>query len=157
MEQIKDFEGLYEIHLNGPDGKPGVFGIKRKKYLSQCLCGKYLSVELHTGKGKNSKRKNIHRLIAEHFINNENNKEYVDHINNDKTDNRIQNLRWVTLSENTHNQKHKGYRYENGKWRSRIRVNGKKKQLGMFNTEEEAKIAYKEASKKYYPNIRTDW
>lgn len=44
--------------------------------------------------------KSQHRLIAEAFIPNPNNYEYVHHINNNRLDNRIENLKWVTPSEN---------------------------------------------------------
>ena len=46
---------------------------------------------------------NVHRLIAINFIPNPDNKPYVDHMNRDKSDNRIENLRWVTALENSHN------------------------------------------------------
>lgn len=41
-----------------------------------------------------------HRLIAEAFISNPNNYEYVHHINNNRLDNRLENLKWVSASEN---------------------------------------------------------
>ena len=41
-----------------------------------------------------------HRLIAEAFVPNPNNYEYVHHINNNRLDNRLENLRWVSASEN---------------------------------------------------------
>ena len=42
----------------------------------------------------------IHRLIAQHYIPNPNNLPLVDHINQVRDDNRIENLRWATVSEN---------------------------------------------------------
>jgi len=47
----------------------------------------------------------VHRLVAELFIPNPENKPEVDHINRNRNDNRVQNLRWATRSENMKNMK----------------------------------------------------
>ena len=45
----------------------------------------------------------VHRLVAIHYIPNPDNKPEVDHINQDRSDNRLENLRWVTSLENSEN------------------------------------------------------
>lgn len=54
-----------------------------------------------------------HRLVASQFIDNPNNLSFVDHINHDRTDNRIENIRWVSNSTNNFNKSsNKGIQYE---------------------------------------------
>ena len=71
------------------------------KILKPCITDGYLSVSLYTH--KKMTKHHIHRLILVHFISNPENKPCVDHINRIRTDNRIENLRWVTHFENSQN------------------------------------------------------
>jgi hypothetical protein len=94
-----------------------------------------------------------HQLMGLHFIPNPENYKQIDHINGIKDDNRIENLRWVSRSQNQRNIKklkntsslyfgvcwHK----RDKKWVTEIRINGKINHLGYFTTELEAFNAWK--------------
>lgn len=91
----------YPNYLIYEDGK--VYSKKTKRYLkSGIIKTGYKCVVLCNKDGKR-KTYQIHRLLAEHYIPNPENKPCVDHINRDRKDNRIINLRWVTYSENSQN------------------------------------------------------
>jgi hypothetical protein len=84
----------------------------------------------------------------------------IDHINNDKLDNRVSNLRIVTVSQNAINrpfQKNnesgfKGvfWQSKNNKWRAQINCNKKRISLGMFKNPKEAALFYNQAAIKYF-------
>lgn len=87
--------------------------------------------------------------------------EMIDHINGNKSDNRLCNLREATRGQNLANRhslaRHNtsGFRgvsprKDNGKWRATIRDGKKIRSLGSFNTKEEAKSAYDTAFKEKY-------
>lgn len=59
-------------------------------------------IEIYDKEGnKKRKRASVHRLVAQAFVPNPGNKEVVDHIDGNKVNNRAENLRWVTVQENT--------------------------------------------------------
>jgi hypothetical protein len=96
-KEIKGYEGLYEVSSEGRvkslGRKPGI--------MRPGLSNGYLKVGL-TKDGIRS-RFRVHRLVAEAFIPNPDNKPEVDHINGDRKDNRVENLRWMTHQENNNN------------------------------------------------------
>ena len=87
-------------------------------------------------------------------------KNQLDHINEIKTDNRIENLREATHSQNmrnyTHNVKNtSGYKNvvwskKSSKWQVGLRVNGKKKHIGLFNSINEAVEAAQSARQQFH-------
>jgi hypothetical protein len=90
----------------------------------------------------------VHRLVAEAFIENPFDLPYVDHINRIKSDNRAENLRWVTPHMNSKNKKgshsvHTGVHWSKplNKWVASI-------DLGYYDTEEDAMLSYDAASSK---------
>lgn len=82
------------------DGR--IFNQKGRQLIPQLNPNGYLGINLMSG-GKRKKFL-IHRLIAQKFIPNPNNKPCINHKNGIKTDNRIENLEWVTYKENTHHR-----------------------------------------------------
>lgn len=92
----------------------------------------------------------IHRLIAIHFIPNPDNKPFIDHIDNNRLNNSIENLRWVSVQENSQNRKknikgtsiYKGVCFSKNKWISQIQINKKHIHLGYFTDEKDAGYAY---------------
>lgn len=82
--------------------------------------------------------------------------EQIDHIDGDKLNNRISNLRPATQAQNNQNRAHQrgpnslGASFVKGKWRARIKVNGKGIFLGHFNSKEDAHAAYAKAKTLYH-------
>lgn len=86
----------------------------------------------------------VHRLVAEAFIINESKKPCVNHKNGVKTDNRVENLEWVTYLENHNHSVNIGIQNNNGE------LNGKSKLTsGIVKEILDSDISYPKLGKKY--------
>lgn len=108
-KDVKGYEGYYQVSNLGR-----VKGVERfvrqgnsirhvKERLVKIYRGGHGYLCATLCKDKKSKTITVHRLIAKAFIPNPDNKPEVDHINTNRTDCRLENLRWVTHAENMRN------------------------------------------------------
>jgi hypothetical protein len=147
----------YENYRIGNFGN--VMNVNTGRILKSCIS---TTGYKHVNLSQNSKIKllTIHRLVALAFIPNLENKPHIDHINNDKLNNNVNNLRWASYSENSQNRSMrkdntsgiKGiyFKKQLNKWCAQIKLNGKNKNLGYFESKEDAIKVRLEASNKQF-------
>ena len=156
MEVYKDvigYEGIYQVSNFG-----NVKNNKEKQLKLSKNSSNYLLAGLRINKV--TKSVYVHQLVAQSFLNHKRcgHKLVVNHIDFDKTNNKLDNLEIVTARENS-NQKHLkssskyvgvSWHKRFNKWVSRITINGKNKHLGYFTNELEASKSYKIALKNLF-------
>ena len=99
-KSIKGYEGHYFVSNLGSVKTNNHYGSGKDAILKPAKDNKgYLRVSLT--KDKILKTYKVHRLVALAFIENPNNKPYVNHIDGNRANNHVENLEWVTPSENT--------------------------------------------------------
>lgn len=107
-KDVKDYEGLYQVSnlgrvkvlekRNVRFGKWGRKTLPERIKLSQKNKNGYYMIDLI--KDKSRKRVYVHRLVAQAFVANPDNLQYVNHKDEDKTNNRADNLEWCTKAYN---------------------------------------------------------
>jgi hypothetical protein len=165
---LEDMDGEIWKDIEGLEGYYEISSLGRVKSLSRLvITSKSRTTKLKILKGRitkygyinititfNAKQYGliIHRVVAQHFINNLKNKKEVNHIDGNKLNNNVHNLEWVSSLENKCHQSkfivnNKTSKYigvslnkdvKTKKWRSTIRINQKIIYLGSYYTEEEA-------------------
>ena len=144
MATIEDFDN----YLIYPDGT--VYSMISERFLKPCKDKKgYLFIRLYKENKKHIKK--VHRLVGQAFIPNPENKPQIDHIDRNKSNNNVENLRWATNSENQQNTGVNRTNKSTGIKNISKRKNGfqfrkainEKEHSKLFNTLDEA-ITYKE-------------
>ena len=149
-KDVANYDGMYQISSLGR-----FKSFKRYNNGKILIGGKDTKGYKNVGLNLNgiSKIVNTHKLVAMAFLGHKpdgTNKLVVDHINNDKLDNRVENLQIITNRENASKDRKNGTSKYTGvswsktynKWVSNIQINNKKISLGLFNTQEEAHEIY---------------
>ena len=106
----------------------------------------YVRIRLN---GKSYKK---HRIVGYAFLGLDinNSKQQIDHIDRNKLNNNMNNLRIVSHQENQFNRNAKGYTKRDKKIQAEIRINNKNIHIGLFDNEEDAHQAYLKAKEKFH-------
>lgn len=104
-KDIKGYEGLYQVSSKGNVrsldrmvNSPNGMRMSKGRILKQCKCGSYSKVTL--SKSSRVKSYDVHPLVAKAFIPNPNNYPQINHKNENRYDNRVENLEWCTPKYN---------------------------------------------------------
>ena len=151
---VNGYEGLYEVsslgNVRSVEFRNNQMTHKRIKMMTPTDNGHgYMIVGL-AGMGR---RRNfyVHRLVAQAFIPNPDNLPAIDHIDHDRSNNQVSNLRWITQGDNVRHSRelmskprqkpmsNTGERYiSKQKADGRYRLTIRRRQIGVFDTLEEA-------------------
>ena len=151
FRSVPGYEGYYEVSNFG-----NVKSLTNDKILKPCLGSRgYYMVRVY--KDNKGNTMSIHVLVAMAFLGHKPDgyKIVVDHIDNNKLNNHVSNLQLISNRENTSKDKKNGTSKYTGvtwynasnKWLAQIAINSKKKNLGLFETEDEAHETYQKALK----------
>ena len=153
FRSIIGYEGLYEVSDLGRVKSLKRKNVPKDRILKGCP-DKDGYLQLGLCKDGKKKQRTIHQLVAIAFLNhtpNGNKGLNVDHIkNNQRTNNRLDNLQLLTQIDNLDKDRKPGTSEFKGvcwdkstnKWKAQIHINGKQKYLGYYTDELEASMAY---------------
>ena len=141
MNRIEKIEALIKAGIKCDTATGRVYGKRGHEYLSRNKG----YIQINTTIDGKLCRAFAHQLI--YYTHYGTIPDIIDHINQDITDNRIENLRESTRQQNALNTDAKGYTELKNKqgsirFQAQIKINGKNEYIGCFNTKDEAHAAY---------------
>jgi hypothetical protein len=165
---VSGYEGMYSVSSHGrvrSEARTVIDSLGRPQRFAERILSPYPDTSGYhlvslLNRCKRS-RGAVHRLVARAFLADRPPGAQVDHIDGDRTNNRLINLRWVTPAENSQRQlphathrgkpvssKFKGVSWhkKTSKWTAQIRVANKQTYLGEFASEDAAAAAYNAAA-----------
>ncbi|WPH68848.1 HNH endonuclease [Enterococcus phage EF-M80] len=140
-KDIEGYEGLYQVSNLGRVKRSKGKYMKSERILMLFInTPGYLQVMLC--KNNKCKKFTVHRLVANAFIPNPENKPQVNHIDEDKTNNMVSNLEWVTAKENVNHgtrnerssKKIKAIDIANGEWNDYKSISECARELGLHQS-----------------------
>ena len=159
LPALKNLFNAFEINGKSPSNlmwkNPSCLKLKPGDFAGGQNTSGYWAVGLQINKKTNVYM--VHRVVYAMYYQTNIDSIYIDHIDGNRLNNLIDNLRIASNQQNTCNKqkqlsctsKHKGVSWDKNckKWRAQICVDYKKQYLGMYETEEAAALAYNAAAK----------
>ena len=157
---MKELNGFPDYFIT-EDGRTYSTRTGKLKELKQHLHaeGRYKFVTLRNKNGER-KHKSIHRLVAETYIPNPHNLPQVNHIDEDRFNNNVNNLEWVTASQNQRHSAHKHKRCnisKRAKFYTLENKNGERFEVFNLNKWCQDNKMYRSALSETYTGTRRKW
>jgi len=150
-KDVVGYEGIYQV---SNIGRIKSLKYNKERILKQQIANNGYYIVFFYLEGI-TKGKHVQQIVTEAFLGHKpcGSAFVIDHINDIKTDNRVENLQIVTQRFNSYktqgkySSQYKGVSWHKQikKWRAQIEINGKVKHLGLFTDEHEAHLVYQNA------------